>query len=240
MSKQEALNKAWYELRDSLNPKSKLWPIIIKLKAAIDMNEGLEREQFSDTYRRIFVSSGDEEDRTSNYKAAIKSFIKKGKVEEAMEAVDALATHALHIGMQYIENCNQSRSDFDDMVQRQKEGAKVFAKEMNELGREISKKASVCCNNGNGSSFSSILKEMQELYEKKNHDYGNSFSETIQEFGFTPAIARINDKLKRVKQMVKGEQMQVNESMRDNLIDIANYCVLTIAEIDNQTNKSEK
>lgn len=81
-------------------------------------------------------------------------------------------------------------------------------------------------------SFTDILKEMQELYEKKNHDYGNSFSETIQEFGFSPAIARINDKFKRVKQMVKGEQMLVNESMRDNLIDIANYCVLTIIEID--------
>ena len=84
----------------------------------------------------------------------------------------------------------------------------------------------------NGPYFSDILKEMQELYEKKNHDYGNSFSETIQEFGFTPAIARINDKLKRVKQMVKGEQMQVDESMRDNLIDIANYCILTIIELD--------
>lgn len=81
-------------------------------------------------------------------------------------------------------------------------------------------------------SFTDILKEMQELYEKKNHDYGNSFSETIQEFGFTPAVARINDKLKRIKQMVKGEQMMVTESMRDNLIDIANYCILTIIEID--------
>lgn len=84
----------------------------------------------------------------------------------------------------------------------------------------------------NAPSFTDILKEMQELYEKKNHDYGNSFSETIQEFGFSPAIARINDKFKRVKQMVKGEQMLVNESMRDNLIDIANYCVLTIIELD--------
>ncbi len=81
-------------------------------------------------------------------------------------------------------------------------------------------------------SFTDILKEMQELYDRKNHDYGNSLSETIQEFGFTPAVARINDKLKRVKQMVKGEQMQVDESMRDNLIDIANYCILTIIEID--------
>ena len=82
--------------------------------------------------------------------------------------------------------------------------------------------------------FYSILKEMQEIYNKKNHDYGNSFSETIQEFGFIPAVARINDKLNRVKQMVKGEQMRVKESLRDNLMDIANYCVLTIIELDNQ------
>ena len=180
------------------------------------------------------------ETRIDNYKAAIKSFIKQGKVEEAMEAVDTLVTHALHIGMQYIENCNQSRSDFDDMIQRQKEGAKVFTKEMNELGRELNKKGLGGYNSVAASSFSSILKEMQELYDRKNHDYGNSFSETIQEFGFTPAVARINDKLKRVKQMVKGEQMQVDESMRDNLIDIANYCVLTIIEIDKQNKKEKK
>ena len=85
---------------------------------------------------------------------------------------------------------------------------------------------------GSPSDFNNVLGEMQKLYEKKNHDYGNSFSETIQEFGFTPAIARINDKFNRVKQMVKGEQMLINESMRDNLIDIANYCILTIIEID--------
>lgn len=126
----------------------------------------------------------------------------------------------------------QHQAYFDDMIQRQKEGAKIFAEGMDKATKEISKKGLGSCNRVTTSSFSSILKEMQELYIRKNHDYGNSFSETIQEFGFTPAIARINDKLKRVKQMVKGEQMQVNESMRDNLIDIANYCILTIIEID--------
>lgn len=80
-------------------------------------------------------------------------------------------------------------------------------------------------------SFEDILQEMQELYNKKNHDYGNSFSDTIKEFGFVPAIARINDKMQRLKQLVKGEKMQVNESMRDTLMDMANYCVLTIMEL---------
>lgn len=81
--------------------------------------------------------------------------------------------------------------------------------------------------------FGRVLSEMFDTYKKKNADYGNSFSETIQEFGYIPAVARINDKLKRIKNMVKGQQMNVNESLRDNLMDIANYCVLTIVEYDN-------
>lgn len=85
-------------------------------------------------------------------------------------------------------------------------------------------------------SFSGILCEMRETYEKKNADYGNSFSETIDEFGFIPAVARINDKVKRVKNIVKGQKMNVNESFRDNLMDIAVYSVLTIIELDNGTN----
>jgi beta-galactosidase GanA len=85
------------------------------------------------------------------------------------------------------------------------------------------------------SRFGKILSEMMDTYKKKNADYGNSFSETIQEFGYIPAVARINDKLKRVKNMVKGQEMNIkDESLRDNLMDIANYCVLTIMELDNQ------
>lgn len=84
------------------------------------------------------------------------------------------------------------------------------------------------------SSFKDILMEMQELYERKNKDYGNSFSDTIKEFGFIPAVARINDKFNRVKNMVKGQQMNIKESLRDNLMDIANYCILTIIELDSR------
>ena len=84
-------------------------------------------------------------------------------------------------------------------------------------------------------TFEMVIADMLNTYKKKNADYGNSFAETIQEFGFIPAVARINDKLKRVKNIVKGKDMNIkDESMRDNLMDIANYCVLTIMELDNQ------
>ena len=85
-------------------------------------------------------------------------------------------------------------------------------------------------------TFEMVTAEMLNMYQRKNADYGNSFAETIREFGFIPAVARINDKLKRVKNMVKGREMNIikDESLRDNLMDIANYCVLTIMELDNQ------
>jgi len=85
------------------------------------------------------------------------------------------------------------------------------------------------------SKFGKVLSEMFDTYKKKNADYGNSFSETIQEFGFVPAVARINDKVKRMKNIVKGQKMNIeSESLRDNLMDIAVYSVLTIVELDNQ------
>ena len=83
--------------------------------------------------------------------------------------------------------------------------------------------------------FGKVLSEMFDTYKKKNADYGNSFSETIQEFGFIPAVARINDKVKRMKNIIKGQKMNIeSESLRDSLLDTANYCVLTIVELDNQ------
>jgi len=87
----------------------------------------------------------------------------------------------------------------------------------------------------NVDKFSEILLEMRETYEKKNSDYGNSFAETIQEFGFIPAVARINDKVKRMKNIVKGQKMNIkNESLRDTILDTSVYCILTIMELDNQ------
>lgn len=89
--------------------------------------------------------------------------------------------------------------------------------------------------NNNVSRFDEILQEMRELYEKKNSDYGNSFNETIQEFGFVPAVARINDKVNRMKNIVKGQEMNVKEeTFRDALLDTSVYCILTLMEIENK------
>ena len=81
--------------------------------------------------------------------------------------------------------------------------------------------------------FKDITEEMNALYERKNHDYGNSFSETFRKLGIISAATRMLDKMNRIVSLVAKDQQKVNdESLRDTLIDIANYAVMTIMEID--------
>lgn len=81
------------------------------------------------------------------------------------------------------------------------------------------------------STFEAVLQEMKELHSKKNHDYGDSFSKSFDEFGMVAPIVRMSDKLERLKTLCKSDA-KVNESVRDTLIDLANYAVMTVAEID--------
>lgn len=81
--------------------------------------------------------------------------------------------------------------------------------------------------------FKDITEEMNALYERKNHDYGNSFSETFRKLGIISAATRMLDKMNRIVSLVTKDKQKVNdESLRDTLIDIANYAVMTIMEID--------
>ena len=81
--------------------------------------------------------------------------------------------------------------------------------------------------------FKDITEDMNALYERKNHDYGNSFSETFRKLGIISAATRMLDKMNRIVSLVTKDQQKVNdESLRDTLIDIANYAVMTIMEID--------
>lgn len=81
--------------------------------------------------------------------------------------------------------------------------------------------------------FKDITEEMNALYERKNHDYGNSFSETFRKLGIISAATRMLDKMNRIVSLVTKDQQKVyDESLRDTLIDIANYAVMTIMEID--------
>ena len=82
---------------------------------------------------------------------------------------------------------------------------------------------------------------MNALYERKNHDYGNSFSETYRKLGVISATTRMLDKMNRVVSLVTNDKQMVNdESLRDTLIDLANYAVMTIMELDGEKPSAEE
>ena len=83
--------------------------------------------------------------------------------------------------------------------------------------------------------FKEICGEMTALYERKNKDYGDSFHISFQEEGMAMARIRLGDKLNRFKTLTKnGGQMVNDESIRDTLIDLSNYSIMTVMEIDRQ------
>lgn len=86
-------------------------------------------------------------------------------------------------------------------------------------------------------TFASIVKEMTELYAKKNHDYGNSFDEGCDKIGTGYPLGRLLDKMNRlIACMGKEDTMQVNESIEDTLTDLACYSVMTLSYLKRKKN----
>ena len=77
-----------------------------------------------------------------------------------------------------------------------------------------------------------ICDSLNDLYKKKNQDYGDSFSKSYKEYGLTMSCIRLEDKLNRLKSLNKNGNAQVkDESIQDTLMDLANYAIMTIVEL---------
>lgn len=74
-----------------------------------------------------------------------------------------------------------------------------------------------------------LLVELHETYKSKNQLYGDAFGETIQKYGLISALTRMHDKFSRIETMILGE-LEDEESLRDSLMDLANYCLMTVLE----------
>lgn len=72
--------------------------------------------------------------------------------------------------------------------------------------------------------------ELKETLLKKDADYGSSFSDQYKEFGIVSGVIRLNDKLNRLKNLIKGNEAQVKESIDDTILDNAGYSMLILIE----------
>jgi hypothetical protein len=77
-----------------------------------------------------------------------------------------------------------------------------------------------------------ICAELTNTYRKKNADYGNSFSKAVEKYGLVSALTRISDKFNRLESLILHKEQEVkDESVQDTLLDLANYCIMTVMEI---------
>lgn len=78
-----------------------------------------------------------------------------------------------------------------------------------------------------------ICAELTDLYTAKNADYGDSFHKSFEKYGLVMAAIRLGDKFNRFEQLSLGAENRVKtESIRDTLLDLANYAIMTVTEID--------
>lgn len=75
-----------------------------------------------------------------------------------------------------------------------------------------------------------ICDQLHETYKKKNADYGNSFTKLYEKLGMTAAQTFLEIKWNRFQTLLEKDPEVVTESIDDTLLDLANYCILTLVE----------
>ena len=84
--------------------------------------------------------------------------------------------------------------------------------------------------------FEELLEDMKEIHDKKRHDYANeddifanfSHSELAGIPSWKGTAIRLGDKFSRLMEFAKKETLEVkDESIKDTLLDLANYALIT-------------
>lgn len=82
---------------------------------------------------------------------------------------------------------------------------------------------------------SQICKELNELYSRKNSDYGSSASETYKKLGMISFVTRISDKVSRIENLVTKQAKSNGVTMKD-IVD----CVKSIPDNASKEDMVEK
>lgn len=80
-----------------------------------------------------------------------------------------------------------------------------------------------------------FLYSPDDIYSRKNADYGDSFAKVRKEVP-NAILVRLMDKMERIKTLLfNGERLQVaDEKVDDTLLDLANYCLMEVVERRNE------
>ncbi len=79
-----------------------------------------------------------------------------------------------------------------------------------------------------------LLDYLHQMYIAKNHDYGDSVHDTYKKYGITSFLVRLEDKLNRARTISSKSQMVEDEKLKDTLLDMANYAILAVLELEEE------
>lgn len=79
--------------------------------------------------------------------------------------------------------------------------------------------------------FKKIVNELADLYEKKNHNYGDSFGKLYSDLGPVAGLVPLHNKLDRLTNLIRGDSNHF-ESIEDNFRDLANYAIMNLIEME--------
>ena len=82
--------------------------------------------------------------------------------------------------------------------------------------------------------FESITTKMVETFKKKRHDYGQTSTETVKKYGMVAMLIRMYDKLGRLDNLLvqKLQRKVADEKAEDTLLDLANYAIISLIELE--------
>lgn len=76
-----------------------------------------------------------------------------------------------------------------------------------------------------------VSNEVRDTLIRKNRDYGDSFAKQFAKYGVLSGLIRMDDKMRRLENLVGGAEPNVDESIEDTLMDLAGYAQLTLVEL---------
>lgn len=82
--------------------------------------------------------------------------------------------------------------------------------------------------------ITNITTDLADTLIAKNHDYGDAFHDSVKEFGNVVMAIRLNDKMNRLKTLIKTDQQVKDETIADTLRDLAGYAILSLIEMNDQ------
>lgn len=79
--------------------------------------------------------------------------------------------------------------------------------------------------------FKEIADGLVDLYEKKNHNYGDSFGKLYSDLGPIAGLVPLHNKLDRLTNLIKDKDKNHFESIEDNFRDLASYAIMNLIEM---------